>query len=210
VTFEKEPEHGATGRAHQAAGRVAEGMTRAAGVTAGLKVAFPGFCIIFGRNGMNPTMKPAAPSIEYRFNTAPSDHVCPSCGSTFHAARGTWPFLAGTDAPVCGTADCPVGEDVTGPPPCDTLFAFPPMADATLAAIRGTDEGLQVGERLRVAALDETLPADDRALLERASIDLLFWEADKTRIHALEPRLVLKTCGQAAAEMLLSGCGDIL
>jgi hypothetical protein len=159
---------------------------------------------------MNPTMNPAAPSIEYRFNTAASDHVCPLCGDEFHAERGTWPFLAGTETPVCGRTGCPVGEDVTGPPPCDTLFAFPPMAAQTLEAIGATDQGLQIGERLRLVSLDETVPEEDRALLQRASIDLLFWEADQTRIHALEPSLVLKTCGQAAAEMLLSGCGDIL
>jgi hypothetical protein len=159
---------------------------------------------------MNPTMNRAAPEIEYRFNTVPVDSTCPLCGSAFHAGHGTWPFLAGTDTPLCDRPECPVGEDVTGPPPCDTLFAFPPMANETLAAIRATAEDVQVGERLRTVALDESLPAADRALLQRASIDLLFWEADHTRIHSLEERLVLRTCAQAAAEMLLSGCGDIL
>jgi hypothetical protein len=159
---------------------------------------------------MNPTMKPESPSVEYRFNTASTDHDCPLCGSAFHADRGTWPFLAGTDKPICRRPECLTGDDVTGEPPCDVLFAFPPMSDATLEALSGTDETLQVGERLRLVSLEERLPKADRALLQRASIDLLFWEADHTRIHALKPGLILKTCGQAAAEMLLSGCGDIL
>jgi hypothetical protein len=159
---------------------------------------------------MNPTMKPESPSVEYRFNTAPADHRCPLCGSEFHAERGTWPFLAGSDQAICGRPECPVGDDVTGTPPCDTLFAFPAMSEATLDAVGATDRALQVGERLRIVALDERLPEVDRALLQRASIDLLFWEADHTRIHELKPTLILKTCGQAAAEMLLSGCGDIL
>jgi hypothetical protein len=159
---------------------------------------------------MNPTMNRAGPAIEYRFNTVPLDSACPLCGSAFHAGHGTWPFLAGTETPLCGRPECLVGEDVTGPPPCDTLFAFPSMAAATIAAIAATTDDASVGERLRMVSLDESLPDADRALLERASIDLLFWEADQTRIHSLDDGLVLRTCAQAAAEMLLSGCGDIL
>jgi hypothetical protein len=159
---------------------------------------------------MNPTMNRAAHPVDYRFNNKPADHICPLCGSRFRSRLGVWPFLAGSADAVCGGADCPVGDDVTGSPPCDTLFAFPALDPATIEAIRSSDESAGVGRRLQLVADDESLPADDRSLLQRAALDLLFWEADETTIHELEPVLGLRTCGQAAAELLLSGCGDIL
>jgi hypothetical protein len=155
---------------------------------------------------MNQTMDPA---VEYRFNTEPAEHECPLCGETFRTTRGSWPFLAGTITPVCGGSDCPI-EDAPHASPCDTLFAFCAMDSATIDAIRGTDEAESVAERLRRVALDESLPAADRTLLNRAAIDLAFWDADMTRIASLEDGLVLQTCPEAAAEMLLSCCGDIL
>jgi hypothetical protein len=163
-----------------------------------------------GWDDMNPTMKPEAPAIEYQFNHAPADATCPVCGRELHAHVGTWPFLAGTHTPVCGREDCPVGEDVTGAPPCDTVFEFCEFDSATTAALRGTPEDAGVAERFRLVSLREEVPAGDRDRLQRASIDLLFWEADETRIERFEPRLRLRTCSQAAAEMLLSGCGDII
>jgi hypothetical protein len=159
---------------------------------------------------MNQTTDPAARPVEYRFINSPAEHTCPLCKARFTTRRGTWPFLAGTARPVCGTDGCPVGEDVTGPSPCNTLFAFPQLAPETLDALRNSDPARPVAERLRNVALDDALPEHDRDLLQRASIDLLFWEADHTRIQTLEPSLVLQTCGEAAGEMLLSGCGDIL
>lgn len=158
---------------------------------------------------MNQTMNAAPPKVEYRFNTEPAEHECPLCGDTFRTSAGSWPFLAGTISPVCGGAECPI-DDAPHASPCDTLFAFCPLSDATLAAIGATADGLGVAERLRVAALDDTLPTAERDLLNRASIDLAFWEADMTRIASLEQGLVLQTCPEAAAEMLLSGCGDIV
>lgn len=159
---------------------------------------------------MNPTMRPEAPAVEYRFNHAAAESACPLCGKGFRTHVGSWPFLAGTNSPVCGEDDCPVGEDVTGAPPCDTIFEFCPLAGATVDALKRTPDSEGVAERLRLASLDEALPQEDRDLLQRASIDLLFWEADDTRIERFEPRLTLRTCSQAAAEMLLSGCGDIV
>jgi hypothetical protein len=158
---------------------------------------------------MSHTMNAAPPKVEYRFNTEPADYECPLCGDTFRTARGSWPFLAGTQTAVCGGSDCPM-EDAQHASPCDTMFAFCAMDDATLDAIRRTDEQASVAERLRAAALDDSLPMEDRDLLNRASIDLAFWEADMTRIASLDNGLVLQTCPEAAAEMLLSGCGDIL
>jgi hypothetical protein len=159
---------------------------------------------------MNPTMNPAAHAVEYRFVHHPARQTCPLCNQQFETRIGSWPHLAGTDSAVCGRGACPVGDDVTGPPPCDTLFAFPELDAATLDAIRRTDAELSVPERLRAASLDEKVPADDRRLLQCAVIDLLFWEADTTRINSLEPSLTLCTSAQAAAELLLSGCGDIV
>jgi hypothetical protein len=159
---------------------------------------------------MNNPMNSAAQPVEYRFINSPGEHACPLCASPFATRRGMWPFLAGTARPVCGGDDCPVGEDVTGPSPCNTLFAFHPLSAETLAALRALDGSRPVAERLRDVALDESLPRTDRDLLQRASIDLLFWEATETRIQTTDPGLVLQTCGEAAAEMLLSGCGDIL
>jgi hypothetical protein len=159
---------------------------------------------------MNPTMKPASPAVEYRFNSVHGEHDCPLCGASFHTTPGSWPFLVGTITPVCGGPDCPVGDDVETASPCDTLFAFCDMASATLHALRDAPAQERVPERLRRVALDEALPEADRSLLNRAAIDLLFWEADSTEIAAVEPRLVLRTCPEAAAEMLLSGCGDIV
>jgi hypothetical protein len=159
---------------------------------------------------MNHAMNSAAQPVEYRFINSPGEHACPLCASRFATRRGMWPFLAGTARPVCGGDDCPVGEDVTGPSPCNTLFAFHPLAAETLDALRKLDGSRPVAERLRDVSLDDSLPRTDRDLLQRASIDLLFWEANETRIQATDPGLVLQTCGEAAAEMLLSGCGDIL
>jgi hypothetical protein len=159
---------------------------------------------------MNPTMNPVVPALEYRFNSAAGEHECPLCGSSFQTAPGSWPYLAGSTTPVCGGADCPLTEDTPHTSPCDTMFAFCEMAPATLAAIRDTPATESVPERLRRAGMDESLPGADRDLLNRASIDLLFWEADSTCIAETDPRLVLRTCPEAAAEMLLSGCGDIL
>jgi hypothetical protein len=159
---------------------------------------------------MNPTMKPVVPEVEYRFNSTAAEHECPLCGATFRTTPGSWPYLAGSLTPVCGGPDCPIAEDAPDASPCDTLFAFCDMAPVTLEAIRNTPEAESVPERLRRAGMDEALPVEDRDLLNRASIDLLFWEADTTSIAAIEPRLVLRTCPEAAAEMLLSGCGDIV
>lgn len=159
---------------------------------------------------MNNAMNSAAQPVEYRFINSPGEHACPLCSSQFSTRRGMWPFLAGTARPVCGGDACPVGEDVTGPSPCNTLFAFHPLSAETLHALRARDGGQPVAERLRDVSLDDSLPRTDRDLLQRASIDLLFWEANETRIQTLDPGLVLQTCGEAAAEMLLSGCGDIL
>jgi hypothetical protein len=177
----------------------------------GLKVALQiGALTPAGAEPMNATMNAAASQVEFRFNSAVGDHECPLCGASFHTTPGSWPFLAGTVTPVCGGPDCPVAEDAPDASPCDTLFAFCDLAADTLRALAATDEADSVPERLRRVALDESLPEADRGLLNRAAIDLLFWEADQTRIAALEPRLVLQTCPEAAAEMLLSGCGDIV
>jgi len=149
--------------------------------------------------------------VEYRFNHSTATHTCPLCGTTFEPRAGSWPFLAGTTTPVCGGDECPIGADVTGPSPSDTLFEFVRLAPATLAAIAAAaTEGEPVAERLRRVALDESLPEPDRAVLQLAAIDLQFCEAAGTRIRRLEPGLVLQTCAEASAEMLLSGCGDIV
>lgn len=156
-------------------------------------------------------MTQTSPEVEYRFNQSVGRHTCPLCGADFEARPGSWPFLAGTTTPVCGGSECPVGDDVTGPSPCDTLFEFIPLQPATLHAIAAAArEGEPVAERLRRVALDESLSDPDRAVLQLAAIDLQFCEADTTRIRRIEPGLVLQTCGEAAAEMLLSGVGDVL
>lgn len=157
---------------------------------------------------MTQIMNPVAPALEYRFNNAPAEHVCPLCKAEFRTTHGSWPFLAGTLTPVCG--ECQKPEEPVYTSPCDTLFAFSEMSPQTLAAIGATDEDAAVAERLRRVSLDDSLPQSDRDLLNRAAIDLLFWEADATRIAALEPGLILQTCPEAAAEMLLSACGDII
>jgi hypothetical protein len=159
---------------------------------------------------MNATMNAAPSRVEFRFNGDVGEYECPLCGTTFRTAPGSWPFLAGSPAPVCGGSDCPIEEDAPDVSPCDTLFAFRPMAPATLQVLATSAAEGSVAERFRRAALDDTLPEDDRGILGRAAIDLLFWDAEDTRVAALEPRLVLQTCPEAAAEMLLSGCGDIV
>ncbi|HEX6132437.1 MAG TPA: hypothetical protein VFZ24_00555 [Longimicrobiales bacterium] len=149
--------------------------------------------------------------VEYRFNYTAASQTCPLCGTRFEPRIGSWPFLPGTNTPVCGGEACPIGEDVTGPSPCDTLFEFVELKPETLAAIvRAEREGESVAERLRRVALDESLPDPDRAVLQLAAIDLQFCEADGTRIRQVEPGLIVQTCPEAAAEMLLSGCGDIV
>lgn len=149
-------------------------------------------------------------AVEYRFNYDVERATCPLCGTEFEPRLGSWPFVAGTSSPVCGGDDCPVGDDVTGPSPCDTLFEFGPLSDATLDALAAASADMEtVAERLRRIALDESLPDPDRAVLQLAAIDLQFCEADATRIEQIHPRLVVQTCGEAAAELLLSGCGEI-
>jgi hypothetical protein len=159
---------------------------------------------------MTHTMKPVAHALEYRFNNSPAEHTCPLCGADFLTTLGPWPFLAGSPTPVCGGDQCQRPDESAHTSPCDTLFAFFDLSPETLKAVAATDEAELVAERLRLAALDEALPGHDRDLLNRASIDLAFWEAKTTRIVSLEPGLVLQTCPESAAEMLLSACGDIL
>ena len=160
---------------------------------------------------MVETMSHAGSAVEYRFNHDVAAKTCPICGSGFEPRLGSWPFVAGSNEPVCGSAECPVGDDVTGTSPCDTLFEFAQLQKATIDAIAATAaDGSPVAERLRRVALDESLPDPDRALLQLAAIDLQFCEADTTRIRRLEPTLVVQTCGEAAAELLLSGCGNLI
>jgi hypothetical protein len=157
------------------------------------------------------TMSHPRSAVEYRFNHDVKQHDCPLCGTSFEPRIGSWPFVAGTSEPVCGGSECPVGDVVTGTSPCDTLFEFAPLQQATLDAIAQPEgDGERLGERLRRVALDDSLPDPDRALLQLAAIDLQFCEADTTRIIRLEPRLLVQTCGEAAAELLLSGCGEIV
>lgn len=156
---------------------------------------------------MSETTIAAAPDLEYRFNIHPAWHNCAACGSRFQTRAGSWPYAAGTDAPLCGEPGCTAGKDVTGPSPCTTRFVFAPLHEATLRAIEAAHDAA-VAERLRQVSLDETLPDEDRSLLQRAAIDLQFCEAGSTHIRSTSPRLVLQTCGEAAAEMLLSGCGE--
>lgn len=155
-------------------------------------------------------MNATAARVEYRFTSEAGEHDCPLCGSAFRTAPGAWPFVAGTLAPVCGGPDCAAADDAPDASPCDTLFAFCEMSPATLDALSATAPDASVPERMRQVALNDALPEADRNVLNRAAIDLLFWEADSTRIAAIGPRLVLQTCPEAAAEMLLSNCGDII
>jgi hypothetical protein len=160
---------------------------------------------------MVDTMSQARSAVEYHFNCDVAAKKCPLCGADFEPRTGSWPFLAGTTTPVCGGSDCPIGDDVTGTSPCDTLFEFTPLQQRTLDAIAAAaDEGETVAERLRRVALDESLPDPDRAVLQLAAIDLQFCEAETTQIRQIEPTMVLLTCGEAAAELLLSGCGEIV
>jgi hypothetical protein len=163
-----------------------------------------------GAEQMNATMNAAAPQVEFRFNGEASERECPLCGTSFRTTAGSWPFLAGSLEPVCGQAECSPVDDAPDASPCNVLFSFCEMAPETLQALTGTVRDAAVPERLRQAALDESLPDADRNILQRAAIDLVFWEAEDTRIESLQPRLVLQTCPEAAAEMLLSGCGDIV
>lgn len=158
---------------------------------------------------MVDTMSQARSAVEYRFNHDTTPRTCPLCGAGFEPRPGSWPFVAGTADAVCG--NCPTGDDVTGTSPCDTLFEFTELRTSTLNAIAAAAQDDEpVAERLRRVALDETLPDPDRAVLQLAAIDLQFCEAETTRIRQLEPRLVVQTCGEAAAELLLSGCGEIV
>jgi hypothetical protein len=159
---------------------------------------------------MNATMNGAASRVEFRFNGEAGEHGCPLCGATFRTTAGSWPFLAGSLTPVCGVPSCSPTDEAPDISPCDTLFAFRTMAPETLKALSAGGGSDAVPERLRQVALNDALPEADRTLLNRAAIDLLFWEANETRIAAVEPSLVLQTCPEAAAEMLLSGCGDIV
>jgi hypothetical protein len=160
---------------------------------------------------MVDTMRHAPSEVEYRFNHDVRAHTCPLCGADFEPRVGSWPFLAGSSDPVCAGNQCPVGDDVTGTSPCDTLFQFALLQQATLDAIAATAaHGDSVAERLRRVAFDESLSDPDRAILQLAAIDLQFCEANTTRIKQIEPRLIVHTCGEAAAELLLSGCGEIV
>lgn len=160
---------------------------------------------------MVDTMSQARSPVEYRFNHETGPKTCPLCGADFELRAGSWPFVAGSAMPVCGGSDCPVGDDVTGTSPCDTLFEFTELQPQTLDAIAAAAaDGEAIAERLRRVALDESLPDPDRAVLQLAAIDLQFCEAETTQIRRLAPRMVVQTCGEAAAELLLSGCGEIL
>lgn len=165
---------------------------------------------------MTQTISDNSSAVEYRFTWEHAQRECPLCKAAFTTTPGPWPFLASSGEPVCAGPACPVGDEVSGEADnrnarqCDARFAFTPLDPRTVEAISATDAGLPVAERLRLAALGDAVPVPDRDLLCRASIDLAFCEADATRIEALEPALVLRTCGEAAAEMLLSGCGEIL
>jgi hypothetical protein len=156
-------------------------------------------------------MSAANTPIEYRFSTAAEQRTCPLCGNGFRTRIGSWPHLPETGEPVCGRAECPVGDEVVRAAPCDTLFRFAELAEPTLAVLRrGGGAGVAVAEQFRRASLEEGVPDRDRQLLQLAAIDLQYCQADGTRIESLDAGLVLRTCGEAAAEMLLSGCGDIV
>jgi hypothetical protein len=150
----------------------------------------------------------ATTPIEYRFNYAPARGTCPSCGREFESSIGMWPHLATTGESVCGRKRCPSADTVAGPLPCDTLVEFAELEPATIAALRAT--GGAVAEQFRAVSLGDDVPEHDRKLLQLAAIDLQYCQADDTRIEAYEPRLMLRTCGEAAAELLLSGCAGII
>lgn len=42
-----------------------------------------------------------AANIEYKQNLTHVRNNCPCCKSIFKTFKGPWPFLAGTDIPVC-------------------------------------------------------------------------------------------------------------
>lgn len=151
----------------------------------------------------------ASPSIEYRFNYAPASGTCPSCGEAFESSIGMWPFTK-EGAPVCGRGDCPAAADVSALRPCDTLFEFEEIAPATAAAIRSMGDAIAVSERFRTVSLEPDVPESDSRLLQLAAIDLQYCAGETTRIEQYEPRLVLRLCGEAAGELLLSGCGSIV
>lgn len=152
----------------------------------------------------------AAPTIEYRLSRSAADHTCPLCGAGFRAGPGILPFLAGTDSVLCGETSC-VTDDAVITRPCNaSVFEFSALSADAVAAVRQTPEKLDVAERFRLAGLSDALSSEDQALLQFAAIDLQFCEADGTRIRSWEPALVIETCGEAAAELLLSGCGEIL
>jgi len=153
-------------------------------------------------------MTATSPTVEHRLNLEPATYTCAICGTEFEAGRGIQLYLEGTDQHVCGREDC---EDAAVPDPCNVRFAFVPLDDSTLNAISsfGAPE-MPVHEKLRRLSLDESLPEQDRVVLGRAAIDLEFCEADSTEIVQLKPSLVLRTCGEAAAELMLSECGDII
>lgn len=153
--------------------------------------------------------RPADPSIEYRFNYAPATGTCPSCGEDFESSIGMWPFTK-DGAPVCGRAGCPAAADVSALRPCDTLFEFAEIAPATAEAIRIMGDAISVAERFRTVSLEPDIPESDSRVLQLAAIDLQYCADDKTRIEQFEPRLVLRLCGEAAGELLLSGCGTIV
>ena len=157
---------------------------------------------------MTQTMEPTA-TVVYRFSRGAARHQCPLCGAKFQTAFGLWPYLDGADTPLCRGEHDEVG-DADLSTPCDTLFTIPGLTSETRQAIASSDTDMPVAERLRRAGLDEALPTEDRDVLCRAAIDLAYCEADGTRIEATEPELVLQTCGVAAAEMLLSGIGDVV
>ena len=158
---------------------------------------------------MMQTMDPATATVVYRLSRGGTQHTCSLCGSDFETTFGLWPYLEGSDSPLCRGEHEETG-DVDFSSPCDTLFTVHGLSDATRKAIAASDSALPVAERLRRVGVDESLPVEDRDVLCRAAIDLAYCEADGTRIHALEPELVLQTCGVAAAEMLLSGIGDVV
>jgi hypothetical protein len=153
-------------------------------------------------------MTATSPTLEHRLHLEPQTLTCAICGTSFESGRGIQLYIAGTDQPVCGREDC---DDAPIPDPCDIRFAFVPLDASTIAAIRSLDApDVPVHEKLRRVALDESLPEEDRVVLSRAAIDLEFCEADSTEIVQLDPSLVLRTCGEAAAELMLSECGDII
>jgi hypothetical protein len=199
---------------------------------------------------MSMTSSPG-PAIEYRFNATPLRGSCPVCGGTFESTMGMWPHLARTDQLVCGAPDCPVGEEITGPQPCDTFFEFAALEPRTIEALQDVagqagaagvtadeegsagesvsagnvsagesgspddvdspgDTGLTVAEQFRRVSLLEDISGADRNVLQLAAIDLQYCQAGSTRIERYHPRLVVRTCGEAAGELLLSGCGEIL